>query len=453
MSFVVKNYWKFFKRNYYKSYLVQKEIRKLPLCEIKNIQWKRLKSLLDYVYINNDFYKEYFESVNLRPSDIQKPEDMLKLPITEKKIYRQHFDKIISKNINKKDYAVATTSGSTGEPFTHYMDLVKEEPNTYIAFVLNKESMGIKPFEKYNELKLHFQPPNEIKNFKEKIKKSWTDRIIYTFFSDCFGIPGYTITQKNSEDILRIIKENKIIGIYGFPSSVLNLARYVANSNHDLNMKYIITFGEGLLEQQRDYISTIFHCPVFMDYGSSECMRMGFECKFQNGIHMDIYNYYFEYPKDGVSVEKNEPRELIVTNLNNYVFPFIRYKISDTVYVSDSMCNCGINLPIIQNIYGKSIDILKTPSGNSLSSVDFAAFFEHYQKHTPFVRQFQIIQEQEDCILIKIIPSDKFNENIRKDIEKQLYKLTQQSMKVQVIPVEKIEPEKSGKTKVMILKN
>jgi hypothetical protein len=210
MSFIIKNYWKFFKRNYYKSYLVQKEIRKLPLSEIKKIQWKRLKKLLDYAYENNEFYKEYFESVNLEPRDIQKPEDLLKLPITEKKNYRQHFDKIISKNLNKKDYVITTTSGSTGEPFTHYMDPIRDEPNTHMAFILNKESMGIKPFEKYNELRVHFKPPNEIKNLKEKIKKSWTYRLRYTFFPELFGVRGYTITQENSEDILRIIRENKI---------------------------------------------------------------------------------------------------------------------------------------------------------------------------------------------------------------------------------------------------
>jgi phenylacetate-CoA ligase len=155
---------------------------------------------------------------------------------------------------------------------------------------------------------------------------------------------------------------------------------------------------------------------------------------------------------DVVYVEKNKPCELIVTNLNNYVFPFIRYKINDSVVLSDKICKCGFNLPIVQNIYGKSIEVIRTPSGNNLSSADFAAFFEHYQKHTHAVRQFQIIQEQEDKILIKIVPSNIFNDNIRKDIENQLYQITQQSMKVHVIPVENIEPEKSGKTKVMILK-
>jgi len=451
MSLIVKNYWRFFKRKYYKSYLVQREIRKLPLEEIKKIQWKRLKKLLDYAYTNNEFYKEYFESVNLEPKDIQKPDDLLKLPITEKKNYKQNFHKIISKNINKKDYVVATTSGSTGEPFRHYMDFVREEPNTHMAFELNKELMGIEPFEKYNELRVHFKPQNEIKNLKEKIKKSWTDQLIYTFFSELFGIRGYTITQKNSEDILRIIKENKIVGIYGFASSILNLAQFIDNKEV-IKLKYIITFGEELLDYQRQYISKIFNCPVFMDYGSSECMRMGFECKYQNGFHMDIYNHYFEFLKDDQTFRTDERYDLIVTNLNNFVFPFIRYKTSDAVIPSDEPCICGNNLPMVKEIIGKNTIWFTTPNGYRLSGVDFAAFFEHYHKHTGAVRQFQVIQKDEKNLLIKIVPTIIYNEKIRKDIEEKMSNLVEGSMKIEVMPVERIKPEKTGKTKVLILK-
>jgi len=167
MSFIITNFWKFFRRKYYKSYITQKKIRKLPLDEIKKIQWKRLKDLLNYVYNNNEFYKDYFGSVNLVPDDIKTPSDMLKLPITEKKDYIKNFNKIVAKNIKmKEDYNVATTSGSTGEPFKHYVDLKKEQVNTEMAFILSMESIGIKPFEKNNELEILFRPYKEITDFK-----------------------------------------------------------------------------------------------------------------------------------------------------------------------------------------------------------------------------------------------------------------------------------------------
>ena len=90
-----------------------------------------------------------------------------------------------------------------------------------------------------------------------------------------------------------------------------------------------------------------------MDYGASECMRMGFECKYYTGYHMDIYNYYFEYLNNGVPVKKDESAEIIVTNLNNYVFPFIRYRLGDEAILSDQTCECGLHFPLVKKINGR----------------------------------------------------------------------------------------------------
>jgi len=451
MSFIVENYWKFIKREHYKSYITQKRARQLPIDEIKKIQWKRLKNLLNYVYNNNDFYKEYFESVNLTPDLIKTPSDFVKLPITEKQDYKRNINKIVKKDLPKKDYVTATTSGSTGEPFLHYMDMKTENMNTTMAFNLNMESMGIKPFEKNNELMILFRPKKELTDFTNIPKKKLSKRIIYTFFPESFNIRGYTITKENTKYLVNLIKDNNIKGIYGIASSILNLAQLIDNKDV-LKLKYIITMGEELLDYQRQYISKIFNCPVFMDYGSSECMRMGSECKFQNGFHMDIYNYYFEYLEDEYSIGNDKRYNLIVTNLNNYVFPFIRYKTSDAVIPSDKICNCGNNYPMVKKIFGKNIIGFNVPNGRRLSSVDFAAFFEHYHKHTEAVRQFQVIQKDEKTIIIKIVPTEIYDEKIKKDIENRMSELVEGSMKIEVVPVERIKPEKTGKTKVLVLK-
>ena len=150
MRIIHENYWKFFKDNCLQK---QRRIRKLPLDEIKKIQWKRLKNLLDYIYSHNEFYRDFFESSNLKPSDIKSPEDLLRLPTTEKKVYRENFNKIVSKDIDENSYGISSTSGSTGEPFKFYTDTKRQGPNTYAAFVLNKEGMGVKPFKKINELR------------------------------------------------------------------------------------------------------------------------------------------------------------------------------------------------------------------------------------------------------------------------------------------------------------
>jgi phenylacetate-CoA ligase len=419
--------------------------------KLKKFSGKNLRKSWSMFIINNEFYRNYFESVNLTPDDIKKPEDMLKLPIVEKKILRNYFEKIISKNVNKDDHILSCTSGSSGEPFSFYLDTIRETPNTYMSFVLNKESLGIQPFKKINEIIIKANPINEVKDLKRKVQRSWSDYIKYLIFSEHIGIRSTNIQSKNANNIKKIIENNNIKGIYGVSSTILSLARYFSTINSKIDIKYIIAMGEGLLPQQKQYISKIFNCPVYMDYGASECIRTGFECKYQNGYHMDIYNYYFEFlKKDGDYAHNQETGEIVVTNLNNYVFPFIRYRVGDTAVVTDRMCKCGINYPLVEKISGRKADIIRTPNGIDIPVSLFAAIFEHFQE---YVWQYQVINEGKGRLLVKIVPTENFNEKNRMDIEEQIYNLIDKSMKVEVIPVKEIAAEKSGKTKVAVLKN
>lgn len=446
-NIVLENYWRFFKGNVLQK---QRKIRQLPLQEIKKIQWKRLKKLLDYVYNNNEFYKDYFESVNLTPDDIKEPLDMLKLPLTEKKTYKKNFDKIISKGVNKDNLIVSSTSGSSGEPFKFYLDIIRESPNLYAAFVLNKEAMGIKSFEKINELDIRTNPRNAILNLTKDFKiKNSSNSLKNLFLPNIIGIRSIDIDLKNAENIIKIIKDNNIKTIYGYPSSILPLAQYLSKNNNNIQMKYIITTGSGLLEQMKAMISSTYHCPVYMDYGASECMRMGFECKYQNGFHMDIYNYFFEYIKEENYAKNDEIGEIVATNLNNYVFPFIRYKIGDGALVTNQSCQCKINLPIVKKIYGRLKDYIKTPTGKDLAGGVIDVEFEYLYD---YINHYRVIQIAHDELLVKLVPTNKMNEEIRKNIEKRIQNLTDDTMKVKVQLVSEITTLKSGKKRAIIPK-
>ena len=76
MSFSAKLIWRLMKPKIYQNYIQQKKIRKLPLEQIKRIQWDRLKNLLTYdlslinsdslSYQQNSFnYFNYLKSVDL----------------------------------------------------------------------------------------------------------------------------------------------------------------------------------------------------------------------------------------------------------------------------------------------------------------------------------------------------------------------------------------------------
>jgi phenylacetate-CoA ligase len=439
-----------YRHEIYKNYLIQKKIRKLPLEEIQKIQWTRLKKLLDYVYYSSDFYREIFKTVKLIPQDINSYKDFTKLPIINKKILKNNYKKIITKGNSIKDYTVSYTAGSTGEPFPFLLDIKREHPSTTAAYMLSKENINIDPFKKYNELMIKATPINEIK-INEPIRKGILHKLKYQFISETFGIKSSEIKEDNTKAIYSIIKNNNIKGIYGYSSNIYYLAKLFKMHNFKVKLKYIILIAEGLLKQQKNLIMNVFNCPVYMDYGSSECMRMGFECKYQNGYHMDIYNYYFEYLNDNGEVcEPGENANIIVTNLNNYIFPLIRYKIGDQCIAPKDKCLCGLNYPLVNQILGRDSDIIKTPLNEEISRNDFDIFLTRLYE---YINQYQIvIYKADNTINIKIVPTEKFETEISKKIKEDISKLVRYSMDIKIELVEKIPFEKYGKTKTFIVK-
>ncbi len=441
-----ESYWRLFQRRFYASWREQRRIRTLPLPEIRRLQWRRLKQLLQYAYENTDFYQQYFASAKLTPADVQCPEDLLRLPVTDKQTYRTYFQQIVPRHVRQADLVPSNTAGSTGQPFRFYLDGATEAANTTAAFVLNKEAMGIAPWDKINELVLKVEPKNQI-DITGGARRHRSFSLKEVLASEHVGISTNDITPANIGAIAEIIRRGNLRAVYGYASSVFSLARYLSDRRCAPRMQYAITIAEGLLRQQKDYISEVFGCPVYQDYSASECMRMGFECRCRNGYHMDLYNYYFEYLDGSEYARDNRVGEIVVTNLNNYMFPFIRYRVGDLGEPCRGVCQCGINLPIMRTLGGRPSEIIVTPAGKDITMPFFAAFFEYLDR---YVRQFQVVQSARDALVVRIVPTEQMSDRVRKHMENEILSYVERSMTVQVVCVDEIAIEATGKRRLIV---
>jgi phenylacetate-CoA ligase len=441
-----KTYWRLFQGRFYASWREQRRIRALPLPEIRALQWRRLKQLLQYVYENTEFYQQYFASARLTPADIQRPEDLLQLPVTDKRTYRTYFPQIIPRHVRQADLVPSNTAGSTGQPFRFYLDGVTEAANTKAAFVLNKEALGIVPWDKINELVLKVEPRNRI-DLTGGTWHSGRPSLKSILASEYVGISTNDITPAHIAAIAAIIRRRNLRAVYGYASSVFSLARYLSDRGCVPKMQYAITIAEGLLKQQKDYIAEVFGCPVYQDYSASECMRMGFECRCRNGYHMDLYNYYFEY-LDGSEYAKDDCLgEIVVTNLNNYMFPFIRYRIGDLGEPCTGVCRCGINLPVMRALGGRPSEIITTPAGKDITMPYFAAFFEYLER---YVRQFQVVQSARDALVARVVPTEQMSDAVKEHIKNEILNYVERSMTVKVECVDEIATEVTGKRRLIV---
>jgi phenylacetate-CoA ligase len=167
--------------------------------------------------------------------------------------------------------------------------------------------------------------------------------------------------------------------VRGYASSLYYVARYIeANGIAISKPKAVISSTEVLHDRMRETIERVFGCNVFDSYGCREVSQIATECESHNGLHIVFENQYVEL--DG--------QEIVITNLNNYLMPFIRYKVGDLASAIDySPCSCGRHSPRLVSLMGRDNDNIELPNGKVING----EFFEFLFFGIPSVIQYQVI--------------------------------------------------------------
>ena len=164
----------------------------------------------------------------------------------------------------------------------------------------------------------------------------------------------------------------------------------------------VICAAEKVLPFQREVMERVFGCPVFNTYGSREFMLIASECEKHEGLHVNVENLIVEIVKeDGTYAREGETGRIIITDLHNYGMPFIRYEIGDLAVFTERRCSCGRGLPIIEDVVGRSLDMIKTPEGKIVPG----EFFPHLMKEFKEILKFQVIQETLENLRIRMVTS------------------------------------------------
>ena len=403
--------------------------------EVESFQKGELKNLLLYCIENVPAYKGFKylkEKIEKDPS-----EAIGEFPVLEKKNFIKNFDYYLSERVDISKCILNRTGGSTGEPVKFYMD--RETVEWYeAARYLGLSWWGINIGDRCLMLWASRNDIRNSNNLKEKIKERFLkNRII---------ISSWDINEKNLKEIIRKIKRFKPLYIYAYPSAVYKLA-YLLNKNgvvFDLKLKGVVTTAENLYEYQRELIQKVFKCPVINEYGARDAGIIAYQCP-HGKIHVMSPNIYLEFIETESLDEKR--RILLATDLHNFIMPRLRYKLGDIVSVDEEGCDCNIAFPVIKEIDGREDEVLITRSGKCYDS----HFFNILMRETESILQYQLIQHSLDNLTLKIIKSDKFNEN---EIHK-IIKLISEKMdgaKVDVEYVNSIETGPSGKTRYVIRK-
>ena len=410
----------------------------LPIEENRKTQKEKLKQILLYAYRNCPYYRKILGDVEvIRNDDKVNLSNFSMIPILSKEIIRTHFEDLKSNDekYQKRKPYFNTSGGSTGEPVKFIQDKVTWDSGMASKWFFST-FLGKYPGEE--EIKLWGSERDILKGsigFKAKLKNFTFNRTL---------LNSFRMSERDMRRYVEIINKEKPKIIVAYVQSIYELANFIENNNLKVfSPKGIITAAGTLYPEFKKLIEGVFNCKVCNLYGSREVGDMACSCEKDEGLHIDIFNHYFEILNDRLEPCKpGESGKVYVTTLNNYSMPLIRYDIGDmAVPAKNEQCSCGRGLPLIEKVVGRSTSMIKTRKG----------FFDGTALTTSFyffesIKKYQFVQKRIDHIVINIvIANEKLWEQEKELIKTKLKKILGEEVKINFHIVDEISPSKSGK--------
>jgi phenylacetate-coenzyme A ligase PaaK-like adenylate-forming protein len=108
--------------------------------------------------------------------------------------------------------------------------------------------------------------------------------------------------------------------------------------------------------------------------------------------------------KDGHALPSGERgAAILATNLYNKTFPFIRYRVSDMMTLSDAPCPCGVNFARITSIEGRHTEMLRLRGTSGKPVTVHPWVIERSFESLPGVGRFKIHTKGETAT-VRIVP-------------------------------------------------
>ena len=324
-------------------------IERMPIEDLHKLQEDRLRSVVRFVYAHSSFYRQRFKEAGVAPDDIKELSDITKLPFTSKIDLRNTYP--TGMFCLPGDWVVRyhVSSGTTGKPtVVGYTQGDVDMWTDSLARALTSIGLG-----RGDVIQVGYG------------YGLFTGGLGLHYGAEKIGATVLPIGAGNTERQIELMQDLGSTAIACTPSYFLYINEVAqkmgVSIRDDTKLKAGIFGAEPWSDETRRRIEEATGIKAYDIYGASEMSGPLFtECHLQNGIHIwaDLFLIEAIDPKTGEQVEDGERGELVVTSLDKWAFPLIRYRIGDLTIVNNEPCECGRTHPRIMRILGRTDDMI-----------------------------------------------------------------------------------------------
>jgi phenylacetate-CoA ligase len=408
----------------------------LPPDQIRELQDEKLRRLVRHSYRNVPFYRERMRAAGLRPESIQGQADLHRLPMLTKADIRDHlhFD-ILSENHDKSQVLRVTTSGSTGSPFECYVDRAQLEFR-WAATLRSQEWTGYEFGDPCVRLWHQTLGLTKSQIVMERMDALLCKRLF---------VPVFSMQEEKLRKMVQSIAAHEPVMLDGYAEALDLLAKWSQTRGIEgIRPRAVMSSAQTLPASSRKLIEDAFGCEVYDKYGAREFSGIAYECGAHSGHHVVAESYVVEVLKGGVPAKPGEIGEVVITDLNNYCLPFIRYRIGDLAVAADpnKRCSCGRGLPMIGDIEGRVQSIIQGTEGRYLPG----SFFFHYLRKFHYaIDRFQVIQERPGHVTLRVVKGGRWSKAVRDEITDTFHTFLGRGMQIEIVFVKEVQLVRTGK--------
>ncbi len=365
--------------------------------QITDYQFIKFKKLFEHASKNVPYYNQLFSTIKLKPSDIQSFDDLWKIPILSHETARKESSSLITRNLPQKHIHKGTTGGTTGPPLKLLRD-PSDLTFTWAAFFRWYIWMGIEigdPVSKIWGLPTVLKQPF-IQKARNLFRNWYYNRnIINSFNLNNTTIPG----------VIHRLNKFRPSLIRGYLSAFIQIASYMKENNLELDFipKALSSTTETLLEPFRNLIQQQFKSKLYDQYGCGECNSIAFEAGDGLGLYIASEHVKLEIVNNNDAPENTHDGRIIITNLDNYAMPFIRYENGDCGQFAEENPAKMNNLPLLKHVLGRTADTITLANGSKVHGVFFTDILnELFIKDPEYINRFQVIQKKQGEIEFRL---------------------------------------------------
>ena len=228
--------------------------------------------------------------------------------------------------------------------------------------------------------------------------------------------------------------------LYMYPSVLDGILRVFEERRQRLpSLRKVFTGAEVLEDSLRERVRRQLGVEIADNYGSTEAF-IAWQCP-SGSYHLNAEHVLVEVVDDaGRAVAPGTLGRVLVTTLENYLMPLIRYEIGDHAIPTEAQCSCGRTLPVFGRVLGRTMNLFRKQDGSYAASWMVINPLREFE-----MKQFQITQKLVDWFIIRYVADGPLSEDAQAQIKAELSGLMGYRLSITFEQVAEIARTASGK--------